>query len=248
MRPKPSTSKSVADIAGASGERPSSRVQHVLDSKQCNEAEYRYHDGASPPGPAAPAESGFGQFRVAVRWRCLLAIPAKREAYGQEDDHHYDRFLTHASVSSPNGRLQAGDCLQQCSRITEADSSGNAGGHRWQDGRGRRTCRCTTKHARSNREKREGEKTGMSEALTAKTISITGHGSDEIEAYLAVPDDGAGPRGSVVVIHHMPGYDSPTKEIVRRFAANGYAALIPDPYYREAPAASPHDAAATARA
>ena len=88
----------------------------------------------------------------------------------------------------------------------------------------------------------------MSEALTAKTISITGFGGDEIEAYLAVPDDGPGPRGSVVVIHHMPGYDWATKEIVRRFAANGYAALMPNLYYRDAPGASPDDAAATARA
>ena len=89
----------------------------------------------------------------------------------------------------------------------------------------------------------------MSEALTAKTISITGHGGDEIEAYLAVPDDGPGPYGGVVVIHHMPGYDSSTKEIVRKFAAHGYAALMPNLYYREAPGASPDDAAAaTARA
>jgi carboxymethylenebutenolidase len=88
----------------------------------------------------------------------------------------------------------------------------------------------------------------MSEALTAKTISITGHGGDEIEAYLAVPDDGANSRGSVVVIHHMPGYDSSTKEIARKFAAHGYAALMPNLYYRDAPGASPDDAAATARA
>jgi carboxymethylenebutenolidase len=88
----------------------------------------------------------------------------------------------------------------------------------------------------------------MTEALTAKTISITGYGGDEIEAYLAVPDDRPGPHGSVVVIHHMPGYDSSTKEIVRKFAANGYAALMPNLYYRDAPGASPDDAAATARA
>jgi carboxymethylenebutenolidase len=87
-----------------------------------------------------------------------------------------------------------------------------------------------------------------SEALTASTITISGHGGDEIEAYLAVPDDGAPARGSVVVIHHMPGYDSSTKEIVRKFAANGYAALLPNLYYREAPGASPDDAAATVRA
>jgi carboxymethylenebutenolidase len=88
----------------------------------------------------------------------------------------------------------------------------------------------------------------MSEALTAKTISITGHDGDEIEAYLALPDDGARSRGSVVVIHHMPGYDSSTKEITRKLAARGYAALMPNLYHREAPGASPDDAAAAARA
>jgi len=88
----------------------------------------------------------------------------------------------------------------------------------------------------------------MTEDLTARTVSIAGHGGDEIEAYLAVPDDGASSRGSVVVIHHMPGYDSSTKEIVRKFAAHGYAALMPNLYYRDAPGASPDDAAATARA
>lgn len=88
----------------------------------------------------------------------------------------------------------------------------------------------------------------MSEALIAKTVTIAGHGGEDIEAYLAVPDDGSSSRGSVVVIHHMPGYDSPTKEITRKFAAHGYAAIMPNLYHREAPGASPDDAAATARA
>jgi carboxymethylenebutenolidase len=88
----------------------------------------------------------------------------------------------------------------------------------------------------------------MSEELTATTITITGAGGDPIEAYLAAPEDAAAPRGSVVVIHHMPGYDSSTKEIVRKLAAHGYAALMPNLYYREAPDASPDDAAAVARA
>jgi carboxymethylenebutenolidase len=52
----------------------------------------------------------------------------------------------------------------------------------------------------------------------------------------------------VVVIHHMPGYDEPTKEITRRFAAQGYLAICPNLYSREAPGASPDDAAAAARA
>jgi carboxymethylenebutenolidase len=87
----------------------------------------------------------------------------------------------------------------------------------------------------------------MKDALTAGTITITGHGGDEIEAYLAHPLDG-GPRGSVVVIHHMPGYDEASKEIVRRFASRGYAALMPHLHYRDAPGASPDDAAAASRA
>jgi carboxymethylenebutenolidase len=54
--------------------------------------------------------------------------------------------------------------------------------------------------------------------------------------------------GGVVVIHHMPGYDAQTKEIARTFAVNGYNAVVPNLYSREAPGASPDDAAAIARA
>ncbi len=87
----------------------------------------------------------------------------------------------------------------------------------------------------------------MSESLVAETVTIAGAGGDEIEAYLARPsEDGA--RGGVVVIHHMPGYDRATKEITRRFAELGYAAICPNLYWREAPGAAPDDAAATARA
>ena len=52
----------------------------------------------------------------------------------------------------------------------------------------------------------------MRDSLLAETISLAGHGGDEIEAYLAQPL--GEPRcGGVVVIHHMPGYDEGTKEI-----------------------------------
>ena len=50
------------------------------------------------------------------------------------------------------------------------------------------------------------------------------------------------------MIHHMPGYDEGTKEITRKFAAHGYLAICPNLYSREAPGASPDDAAAAARA
>jgi len=87
----------------------------------------------------------------------------------------------------------------------------------------------------------------MKEPMMAETISITGHGGDQIEAYLARPL-GPGPYGGVVVIHHMPGYDEGSKEITRKFATHGYLAIMPNLHYREAPGASPDDAAAAARA
>jgi carboxymethylenebutenolidase len=74
----------------------------------------------------------------------------------------------------------------------------------------------------------------MYDATLAETVTIRGDGGDEIEAYLARPMS-PGPLGGVVVIHHMPGYDASTKEIARRFAAEGYNALMPNLYYRDAP-------------
>ncbi len=87
----------------------------------------------------------------------------------------------------------------------------------------------------------------MYDAIMAETINIPGHDGELIEAYYARPL-GPGPFGSVVVIHHMPGYDPQTKEITRTFAVNGYNAICPNLYTREAPGASPDDAAAAARA
>jgi len=86
----------------------------------------------------------------------------------------------------------------------------------------------------------------MSDAIAAETIRIAGAGGDEIEAYRALADGGS--RGGVIVIHHMPGYDRWTKEVARRFAADGYNAIVPNLYWREAPGADPDDAAAAARA
>lgn len=85
------------------------------------------------------------------------------------------------------------------------------------------------------------------DAIRAETITIAGHGGDEIEAYRAMPlaEDS---RGGVVWIHHMPGYDRETKEFVRRLAVSGLHTVAPNLYSREAPGAEPDDAAATARA
>jgi carboxymethylenebutenolidase len=87
----------------------------------------------------------------------------------------------------------------------------------------------------------------MYDAMLAETVFLPGHNGDRIEGYLARPL-GPGPYGAVVVIHHMPGYDEATKQMTRKFAAHGYLALCPNLYTREAPGASPDDAAATVRA
>lgn len=87
----------------------------------------------------------------------------------------------------------------------------------------------------------------MYDGILAETIRIVGHGGDDIAAYLARPL-GPGPYPAVVVIHHMPGWDEPTKEITRTFATHGYIAICPNLHYREGPEASPDDAAAACRA
>lgn len=87
----------------------------------------------------------------------------------------------------------------------------------------------------------------MVDAMRAETVTIAGDGGDEIEAYLAQPLD-PGTYGGVVVLHHLPGYDEGTKEITRKIADHGYLAICPNLYSRQAPGASPDDAAATVRA
>ena len=84
-------------------------------------------------------------------------------------------------------------------------------------------------------------------AFTSGTVTISGHGGASIEAYTSHVADPA-PRGGVVVIHHMPGYDDATKEIVRRFGSLGYNAVMPNLYWHDAPGAAPDDAAAAGRA
>jgi len=87
----------------------------------------------------------------------------------------------------------------------------------------------------------------MYDAVLSETVTITGHGTDAIEAYSARPLT-PGPVGGVVVIHHLPGYDRQTKEFTRSLAVAGFNAVMPNLYFREAPDADPDDAMAAARA
>ncbi|NUR25656.1 MAG: dienelactone hydrolase family protein [Catenulispora sp.] len=88
----------------------------------------------------------------------------------------------------------------------------------------------------------------MTNAIQAGTVHFTGDDDAQIEAYLAVPQDDA-PRGGVVLIHHLPGYDEATREFARTFAVHGYNAVVPNLYSREGgPGIAPEDAAAAVRA
>jgi carboxymethylenebutenolidase len=91
----------------------------------------------------------------------------------------------------------------------------------------------------------------VTDSILTETTCLAGAGGDQIEVYVARPRiDGSQPasRGGLVLIHHMPGYDRWSKEVVRRFAVDGYDGAMPNLYSREAPGASPDDAAAVARA
>jgi carboxymethylenebutenolidase len=85
------------------------------------------------------------------------------------------------------------------------------------------------------------------DAVLAETVTLPGNDGHPIEAYLARPLR-PGPRGGVIVFHHFPGFDAATKEIVRRLAVEGYDAIAPNLFTREAPGAAPDDAYATVRA
>jgi carboxymethylenebutenolidase len=74
----------------------------------------------------------------------------------------------------------------------------------------------------------------MYEAMIAETIGIPGHNGDVIEAYYGRPV-AAGPVPGVLVLHHMPGWDEWSKEVVRKFAYHGYAAIAPHLFSRHGP-------------
>jgi carboxymethylenebutenolidase len=66
---------------------------------------------------------------------------------------------------------------------------------------------------------------------SSKSIQLTGHNGDQIDAYVATPD-GDGPFPGVLVIHHMPGWDEWSTEVARRFAQHGYLAICPNLHHR----------------
>ena len=84
------------------------------------------------------------------------------------------------------------------------------------------------------------------EGQIAETVTFNGDRNDRIEGYAARPM-GAGPFPGVVVIHHNPGWDEWSKEVVRKFAHHGYSAIAPHLFSRLGPGSS-DDLAAKSRA
>lgn len=84
------------------------------------------------------------------------------------------------------------------------------------------------------------------EGQIAETVMMRGHEGDMIDAYVARPL-GAVLYAGVAVIHHMPGWDVATKEIVRRFAHHGFVAISPNLHFREGKA-TPEENSASVRA
>jgi carboxymethylenebutenolidase len=82
----------------------------------------------------------------------------------------------------------------------------------------------------------------------AEVVSFRAHNGDTGEAYYARPSR-AGKFPGVVVIHHIPGWDEWTTEVVRKLAHHGYAAIAPHLYFREgSPGEAPDDLGARIRA
>jgi len=87
----------------------------------------------------------------------------------------------------------------------------------------------------------------MSDVMNTRFVMFDSADGTPIQGYLASPE-GNDLRGAVIVLHHLPGFDRATREITRRIAVMGYDALLINLYWRQAPTATPDDAAAVARA
>jgi carboxymethylenebutenolidase len=85
----------------------------------------------------------------------------------------------------------------------------------------------------------------MYEGMIAESVALLGHGGDRVDAYAAHPIGSANVPG-MVVLHHMPGWDEWTREVVRKLAHHGYAAIAPHLFSRLGPGAW-DDLAAAAR-
>jgi carboxymethylenebutenolidase len=88
--------------------------------------------------------------------------------------------------------------------------------------------------------------TDMYEGVLAETIAFPGANGEWINAYFARPL-GPGPFPTMVLAHHMPGWDEWYREATFKFANHGYVTITPNLYFR-AGHGTPEDVAAKVRA
>jgi carboxymethylenebutenolidase len=74
--------------------------------------------------------------------------------------------------------------------------------------------------------------TDQYEGMLAETVTHPGAHGDTINAYLARLL-GPGPYPGMILVHLLPGWDEWYREVTRKFAHHGYAALSPNLYCRE---------------
>lgn len=70
-------------------------------------------------------------------------------------------------------------------------------------------------------------------AIVAQHVRVAADGETAIPAYAAWPRDARGGTPSVVVTMHIWGVDTSIRDVVRRLAAAGFAAIAPDLYARQ---------------
>ena len=68
--------------------------------------------------------------------------------------------------------------------------------------------------------------------ITAYDVTVTGCNGDPVPAYVARPSDG-GPHPGLLLVHGIHGYEEHMKDMARRYAALGYAAIVPALYSRD---------------
>ena len=68
--------------------------------------------------------------------------------------------------------------------------------------------------------------------ITAYDVTVQGHNSDQVPAYVARPSEG-GPHPGLLLVHGIHGYEEHMKDMARRYAALGYAAIVPALYSRD---------------
>ena len=68
--------------------------------------------------------------------------------------------------------------------------------------------------------------------ITAYEVTVGGYNGHPVPAYLARPS-GGGPHPGLLLVHGIHGYEEHMKDMARRYAALGYAAIVPALYSRD---------------